>query len=94
MTYKETFLRRKELREQLAAVTHADWFKEAMVFIRAEMMSSKVSTEELEGARKFEEVLMTIADFDTDNPAGPSTGLDHHLDDLKRKRLEPKTETT
>ncbi len=91
MTYKETFLRQKELREKLAAVTHADWFKQAMIYVRSELMSSKITTEELEGARKFEGLLMTIADFEVSEETAPKTGLHHDLDvAATRKPAEPK----
>lgn len=80
MTSKELLLRDKKLSGQLAAVTNADWFAKALIYVWGEFTEYDATPEMLRGAKHFQKCLLTIA---TENPSTPEplkTGLIHDLD--------------
>jgi len=84
MTSKELFLKNKPLREQWAAVAHADWFAEVCTYARAVLMDTNaLSTEFLHGAIKFEDTLRELADEDSKAQEWAKPGLVHTLDNPK-----------
>lgn len=91
MTYKTLFMKDKELASQLAAVTHGEWFLKCLAYVKAEMMDTPgIMTEHLLGARKFEQILLTLADGEEEFQMHVLTsGLRHDLD-TKRKDQVPK----
>lgn len=80
MTPKELFLSDKELSNKWGAVAGSDWFGKVVVFARGQMLDQKVTTEELEGVRKFVQVLQTISDFEQPSRPYPTAGLNRNLD--------------
>lgn len=81
MSSKNLFNKQKELRDQLAAVVHADWFKQCLVFIRGELMElPNMTTEQLKGAKSFEMVLLDFTDEEPDLATFPTPGIRHDLD--------------
>lgn len=80
MTTKELFLKNKDLADKLNAVVCSDWFNEACVYARAAMLESKVTTEQLDGARMFLDTLSTLAEYERAPQSFPTTGLHHALD--------------
>jgi len=88
-TPKETFLRDKELAKQWSAVANSDWFGKVLIHARAEMLESRVTTEEMDGARRLVATLLTLADAEAVDVPFPSTGLRHDLE-ITPKSRKPK----
>lgn len=59
---KELFAQNKELSDQVSAVVHTPWFAEWLMFGQAVMFDSKITTEELAGAAKFKDALLSLAE--------------------------------
>lgn len=83
------FQAKKELRDQLAAVTHADWFAQCLAYVRAEMLESSLTTEQLAGAKIFERTLLNLPDADLEPESFPTTGLNHDLEIIKVDPRQP-----
>lgn len=82
MTYKSLFMKDEELKKQLAAVTHADWFLKCMAYAKATLMDRPgINTDHLLGARAFEAILLDLADeIPPDDKVPEIAGLQHNLD--------------
>lgn len=90
MDYKTLFLKDEELAKQLAAVTHADWFRKCLAYAKAELMDRPgINTDHLMGAREFESILLTLADKETEVVLPDITSGLHHNLDIKRKESNP-----
>lgn len=77
---KDLLLKNTELRDRLASVTHADWFKTVLVYVSAEFNESCGSADEFKGARKFRDILVDMAEEPPQRPVMPKPGLHHHID--------------
>lgn len=80
----------KELRDQWAAVCNQDWFKSILIYCESAMFSSSVTPEQLMGARRFQEILLTITDPAYESPDPIRCGINHGVDTIKKV---PQTET-
>lgn len=86
---KERFLKDREMSEKLRACTHADWFKNALMFASAVLMErSDITVDELRGAKKLEAALLDLGDPEEKPSPFPNSGLDHNLD------IEPRDKPT
>jgi hypothetical protein len=87
---KELFINDKILRDKLAAVTGSDWFAEALMYVRSELMDGEITEQELSGAKKFQKILMTLADPTYVAPEPLKTGLTHNIDNPRTEKTEKK----
>lgn len=85
-TAKELFLKNKELREKWAAVAHADWFGEVLVFARSVCMDNKPTAEKIMGMLEFESALLSICDEQVVSVEYPSSGIRHDIDRTSKKQ--------
>lgn len=76
---KELFNRDKELAQKWGAVSHADYFEKALLFATGIMGEGDVTTEQLAGAKKLKEILLTMADTEADFSNEPMSGLKHDV---------------
>lgn len=98
MTPKEIFLKDEKLANQLSAVTRSQWFRTALVWVRAQMMQTPNLTDEhLRGALLFEACLIDLAEDLPEDAEIPDAGrLEHDLDSARREpevkpKKQPKT---
>lgn len=92
MNAKELFLKNKELRDRWSAVVHADWFEEVLVYARGSFMDAKRTEAEMEGAKAYETILLSLCDVEGEVTAPILTGLHHDLDNpqpTKKQKPEP-----
>lgn len=85
MTSKDLLLKDKDLTAKLAGVTNADWFKQALLFVRSAMMEGRYSAEALSGAKSYERELLTITDPESPRGEPIQSGIQHRLDDPKHE---------
>lgn len=84
MSSHELFLRKKDLADKLASVVKSDWFTECLTYARSAMMEQgNVTKEERDGAKKFEMILTSLPDPETESAEFPSAGLNHDLTPIK-----------
>lgn len=92
MRYKNLFLKQPELTKQLQAVAHAEWFQVCLAYVRGELMDTpNISTDNLIGANKFEQILLSLADEDKEPEwQEPPHPLRHDLDINRKANKEEK----
>jgi hypothetical protein len=91
-TARELFQRDKSLHESWSAVTHSDWFERVLVFADSAMLEGKCTTEEMAGARKFRDALVSLAEDDKAKGFYPKPRLNHNIDEPRKevaKKPEP-----
>lgn len=91
-TPKERFLQNKDLADKWHAVSSSEWFEEVIVYARAQMIDTKITTEELDGARRFITTLLDLAEHEPRSAKFPSSGLNRNLDVPRRTLETPKTD--
>lgn len=90
MNSKEFFNKNKALRDQLIAVINTDWFAECLLYVRSALIESSITAEQLAGAKRFQQELMTITDPEYKEPEPMKTGLIHVIDNPKAERTQTK----
>lgn len=83
---KALFHRDPELAKQWGAVCHADYFEKVLLFASGMLTEQNVSAEELSGAKRLKEILLTMADTDGASGPDPSSGLVHDV--LAQAKIE------
>ena len=77
---KTVLLQKKELRDWWLSVVKKNEFLEVMAFVMAELAHGhSVDQSQLAGARLLQDVMLTIADFETNLMELPGPGLQHDL---------------
>lgn len=76
---KALFNRDPELAKKWGAVCHADWFEKVLLFASGILTEQNVTTEQLEGAKRLKDILLTMADDDRDTSPDPTSGLVHDV---------------
>lgn len=77
---KELLIKNTELRDRLIAVTASDWWKEAMMYVKAHAIEQMTDPADLSGMRLFEHSLMTISDSQYVAPEPLRCKLNHAID--------------
>jgi hypothetical protein len=88
---KEIFLKDKDLRGKLAAVTQSDWFRTVLAYAKAELMDDgAVNGDMLAGARKLESILLNLPEEEAPRPSFPGPGLQHEtpLPDSRKHKTD------
>jgi len=90
MTARDLFQKDKALREKLAAMVHADWFEQALLYARSAMLEASPTTDQLKGAQAFEAALMSLCADPDRQSISVGTGLIHDLDNPRKEIEEAK----
>ena len=87
MTPKERFQKNGELHRNLSSVVSSDWFEECLIYATADLLDSKITEQQLEGARMFKAKLLGLCEG-ADLMQFPVSGLQHRIEP-SRKVKEP-----
>lgn len=92
MTPKQIFQKTEaDLSQWWSAVAHHDNFGKVLVFARAELLESSITTDQLKGAQLLADCLKSIATTDT-RPLGlPKSGLNHAISDPETEKEQQPT---
>src|SRR4051812_43030351 len=95
---KTLFSKDRELSSNWNAVAKADWFGKVLTFARAELMEgTTLKPGEMEGAKRFENILLDLANLDAEHAHLPTSGLHHDYDSdtvYRPKPVVPENTTT
>jgi len=81
MTARDLLAKDKDLRDKLASVTQAEWFEQALAYVKTDIFSRDgLNADHLKGARMFEETLLAIAAPEATEDEQISPGLVHNFD--------------
>lgn len=90
MTPRERFQKNSELHRNLSTVVSSDWFEECLIYATADLLDSKITEQQLEGARMFKAKLLGLCEG-TELMSFPVSGLQHRIEPT-RKVKEPTQE--
>lgn len=80
MNPKTIFLEKPELRKFLVSVVNDPKFTESLVYVKAQLTASGMTTEQLHGAELFMAELLAFPIDEEPQPNWPKVGLNHNLD--------------
>lgn len=77
LSAKELFHRNRDDVKAAFAIVQSESFERLVVMAKAAMSETSPSEEHMRGANKFCEFLMTMPDFEAEDPEPISSGLQH-----------------
>ena len=83
MNPKTLFLEKEDLRKFLVSIVNDHRFSECLVYIKAQMNASGLTTEQMHGAELFMSEMLAFPKDEEPQPNWPKVGLDHRLDTPK-----------
>lgn len=88
---KELFNRDKELSSSWNAVAKSDWFGKVLLYARGALMEADLKPGEMEGAKRFENILTELANLAEPDVPTPKSGLTYDLEPPSRElKIEKK----